>query len=200
MQANKPFFLQPTSPPSSSSTYRVNATNGNTCILIQTDGLLSIQYRDKLNEDREADIYLPDYPGLTGWLDKLNERSEDRITISFQELVITLTRHSWQCHFEDSSWLCTLRRLQVSTRYSLISIIKRIRFRRRTVVRESGWTFVLNFKSNFWAYRSTQSECKAINAPTYVPFSYAHWKIIWVYAGKNRCDVRSGNWLIMSQS
>lgn len=70
MQANEQFFLQPTSPPSSSSTYRVNATNGNTCILIQTDGLLSIQYRDKLNEDREADIYLPDYPGLTGWLDK----------------------------------------------------------------------------------------------------------------------------------
>lgn len=67
MQANESFsHSQPTSPPSSLSTYRINATNGNTCILIQTDALLSIQYRDKLNEDREADIYLPDYPGLTG--------------------------------------------------------------------------------------------------------------------------------------
>lgn len=57
---------QPTSPPSSSSTYRINATNGNTCILITTDGLLSIQYRDKMNEDKEADVYLPDNPGLDG--------------------------------------------------------------------------------------------------------------------------------------
>jgi hypothetical protein len=60
------FYFQPTLSPSSTSTYRVNATNGNTCILIQTDGLLSIQYRDKLNEDKEADVYLPDYPTITG--------------------------------------------------------------------------------------------------------------------------------------
>lgn len=59
--------FQPTSSPSSTSTYRVNSTNGNTCILMQTDGLLSIKYRDKLNEDKEADVYLPDYPELTGW-------------------------------------------------------------------------------------------------------------------------------------
>lgn len=59
-------FQKPTSPPSSSSLYRVNSTNGNTCILMRTDALLSIQYRDKLNEDKEADVYLPDYPGLTG--------------------------------------------------------------------------------------------------------------------------------------
>ena len=46
-------LLQPTSPPSTVSLYRINATSGGaTCILIQTDGLLSIQYRDKLNEDR----------------------------------------------------------------------------------------------------------------------------------------------------
>jgi hypothetical protein len=60
------FAFQPTLSPSSTSTYRVNASNGNTCILIQTDGLLSIQYRDKLNEDKEADVYLPDYPTLSG--------------------------------------------------------------------------------------------------------------------------------------
>jgi hypothetical protein len=55
-----------TASPSSISFYRVNNTNGNTCIFIRTDGLLSIQYRDVLNEDREADIYLPDYPTLSG--------------------------------------------------------------------------------------------------------------------------------------
>lgn len=63
-------FFQPTSSPSSISFYRVNTTNGNTCILIRTDGLLSIQYRDKLNEDREADVYLPDNPTLSGMLNE----------------------------------------------------------------------------------------------------------------------------------
>ena len=58
--------MQPTAPPSSISFYRVNTTNGNTCILIRTDGLLSIQYRSNLNEDKEADIYLPDNPQLSG--------------------------------------------------------------------------------------------------------------------------------------
>lgn len=60
------FIFKPTSSPSSVSFYRVNTTNGNTCILIRTDGLLSIQYRDKLNEDKEADVYLPDNPTLSG--------------------------------------------------------------------------------------------------------------------------------------
>ena len=60
------FFFQPSLLPSSTSTYRVNATSGSTCILMQTDGILSIQYRDKLNEDKEADVYLPDYPTLSG--------------------------------------------------------------------------------------------------------------------------------------
>lgn len=61
------FYFQPTLSPSSTSTYRVNATNGNTCILIQTDGLLTLQYRDKYGEDKEADVYLPDYPTISGW-------------------------------------------------------------------------------------------------------------------------------------
>lgn len=34
--------------------YRINNTNGATCILIRTDALLSVQYRDKLGEDKEA--------------------------------------------------------------------------------------------------------------------------------------------------
>lgn len=59
---------QPTLSPSSVSLYRVNTTNGNTCILIRTDGLLSIQYRNKLNEDSEADAYMPDNVGLSGKL------------------------------------------------------------------------------------------------------------------------------------
>jgi len=63
-------LFQPTSSPSSLSFYRVNTTNGNTCILIRTDGLLSIQYRDKLNEDKEADVYLPDYPTLSGMMNR----------------------------------------------------------------------------------------------------------------------------------
>lgn len=48
------------------SIYRFNATNGITCILISVDGLISIKYRNKLNEDVEADIYLPDDPVLSG--------------------------------------------------------------------------------------------------------------------------------------
>ncbi|CRL05660.1 CLUMA_CG018695, isoform A [Clunio marinus] len=77
----------PTSPPSSTSTYRVNTTNGNTCILIRTDGLLSIQYRDKLNEDREADVYLPDNPGLKGICDNSDESS---VTLSFRGFILSM--------------------------------------------------------------------------------------------------------------
>lgn len=39
--------------PSTLSTYRINNTNGATCILIRTDALLSVSYRDKLGEDKE---------------------------------------------------------------------------------------------------------------------------------------------------
>lgn len=77
----------PTLSPSSTSTYRVNSTSGSTCILIQTDGLLSIQYRDKLNEDKEADVYLPDNPGLTGVCDNSDEST---VTLSFRGFVLTM--------------------------------------------------------------------------------------------------------------
>lgn len=56
--------------PASTSLYRVNNTNGATCILIRTDGLLSVQYKNKLNEDREADVYLPDNVDLRGDCDE----------------------------------------------------------------------------------------------------------------------------------
>ncbi|XP_070503636.1 lysosome-associated membrane glycoprotein 5 [Chironomus tepperi] len=77
----------PTSSPSSVSFYRVNTTSGNTCILIRTDGLLSIQYRDKLNEDKEADVYLPDNPTLSGVCDNSDESS---IVMSFKGFVLTM--------------------------------------------------------------------------------------------------------------
>lgn len=43
---------------------------------MRTDGLLTIQYRNKLNEDMEADAYLPDYPELSGnnYLMKNNQK------------------------------------------------------------------------------------------------------------------------------
>lgn len=42
-----------TSLPATLSTYRINNTNGATCILIRTDALLSVSYRDKLRQDKE---------------------------------------------------------------------------------------------------------------------------------------------------
>lgn len=60
------FSFKVTSLPATSSVYRINNTIGATCILIRTDALLSVQYRDKLGDDREGDIFLPDYPELSG--------------------------------------------------------------------------------------------------------------------------------------
>lgn len=67
--------------------YRLNSTDGKTCILIQTDGLLSIQYRDKLNEDKEADAYMPDNPGLTGMCD---DSDDSTIMITFRGFTLTM--------------------------------------------------------------------------------------------------------------
>lgn len=52
--------------PASSSIYRLNSTNGATCILIQTDGLLDIAYRTVTSEDVEANTFLPDDVKLSG--------------------------------------------------------------------------------------------------------------------------------------
>lgn len=55
-----------TDSPSSTSIYRVNSTNGATCTLIRTDGILDIQYRTITNEDVVANTFLPDNVELSG--------------------------------------------------------------------------------------------------------------------------------------
>lgn len=70
------------------SIYRLNATNGITCILVSVDGLISIKYRNKLNEDVEADLYLPDEPKLTG---ECVESNVEILTLEFKGFVLTMT-------------------------------------------------------------------------------------------------------------
>lgn len=66
--------------PATSSVYRINGTNGATCILIRTDALLSIQYRDIYKHDQEADVFLPDYPELSGVCDE----DDSSISLTFK--------------------------------------------------------------------------------------------------------------------
>uniref|UniRef100_A0A6B2EAK0 Putative lysosome-associated membrane glycoprotein 5 n=1 Tax=Phlebotomus kandelakii TaxID=1109342 RepID=A0A6B2EAK0_9DIPT len=75
-----------TASPATTSFYRVNATNGATCILIRTDGLLSIQYRNKLGEDKEADVFLPDNVDLKGEC----YEDESSISMGFKGFVLTM--------------------------------------------------------------------------------------------------------------
>lgn len=63
----------------------MNNTNGVTCILIRTDALLSIQYRNKLKEDAEADIYLPDELDIKG---DCTEEDSGNIILSFKGFVL----------------------------------------------------------------------------------------------------------------
>lgn len=78
------------------SIYRFNATNGITCILISVDGLISIKYRNKLNEDVEADLYLPDNPILSGECEESNmeilalEFKGFKLTMIFRKVTITV--------------------------------------------------------------------------------------------------------------
>lgn len=67
--------------------YRINNTAGNTCILIKTDGLISIQYHGAIERNLEADIYLPDYPELSGTCDNSDDSS---ITLKFSGFVLTI--------------------------------------------------------------------------------------------------------------
>ncbi|XP_040168150.1 uncharacterized protein LOC120903033 [Anopheles arabiensis] len=82
----KPTSSSATAVPSSLSLYRLDGSSGATCILIQTDALLSIQYRDKYNEDKEADSFLPDQMDISGecWED------ESRITMSWKGFTINI--------------------------------------------------------------------------------------------------------------
>lgn len=70
------------------SIYRFNATNGITCILISVDGLISIKYRNKLNEDVEADLYLPDNPVLGG---ECVESNMEILTLEFKGFKLSMT-------------------------------------------------------------------------------------------------------------
>ncbi|XP_039966626.1 lysosome-associated membrane glycoprotein 5 [Bactrocera tryoni] len=70
------------------SIYRLNATNGITCILVSVDGLISIKYRNKLNEDVEADLYLPDDPKLTG---ECVESNMEILRLDFKGFALTMT-------------------------------------------------------------------------------------------------------------
>lgn len=81
------FVQGATSLPATSSLYRLNSTYGATCILIRTDGLLSVQYRDKLNEDKEADTFLPDDPELFG---DCTDADISSITLKFKGFVLKM--------------------------------------------------------------------------------------------------------------
>ncbi|XP_067613763.1 lysosome-associated membrane glycoprotein 5 [Eurosta solidaginis] len=70
------------------SIYRLNATNGITCILMSVDGLISIKYRNKLNEDVEADLYLPDDPKLSG---ECVESNIEILTLEFKGFKLSMT-------------------------------------------------------------------------------------------------------------
>ncbi|KAJ6635169.1 Lysosome-associated membrane glycoprotein 5 [Pseudolycoriella hygida] len=68
------------------STYRINNTNGATCILIRTDALLSISYRDTFGADRELNVYLPDHPQLSGTC----EDDQSSITLKAYDIVVEI--------------------------------------------------------------------------------------------------------------
>lgn len=82
----KPTVGSATASPSSLSLYRLNGTSGATCILIQTDGLLSIWYRSKYGEDKEADTFMPDQMDISGecWED------ESKILLGWKGFLLTM--------------------------------------------------------------------------------------------------------------
>lgn len=55
---------------------------------MQVDGLIGIRYRNKLNEDVEADLYLPDYPKLSG---ECVESNLEIMTMEFKGFTLTMT-------------------------------------------------------------------------------------------------------------
>ncbi|XP_023037054.1 lysosome-associated membrane glycoprotein 5 [Drosophila willistoni] len=95
------------------SIYRFNATNGITCILMQVDGLIGIKYRNKLGEDVEADLYMPDTPQLSG---ECVESNMEILTMDFRGFRLSMT-------FKKSSggegWYINLFELTYSSSNSL---------------------------------------------------------------------------------
>ncbi|KAK0168503.1 hypothetical protein PV327_002294 [Microctonus hyperodae] len=59
--------------------YRLNGLNGQACILLQVDALITVKYRNKLGEDQEANIYVPSDATVTGNCD-----SENVVTMSLK--------------------------------------------------------------------------------------------------------------------
>ncbi|XP_076178164.1 lysosome-associated membrane glycoprotein 5 [Ptiloglossa arizonensis] len=59
--------------------YRLNGSNGQACILLQVDALITVQYRTKLGEEQEKSIYVPSDATVTGNCD-----NENTVTMSLK--------------------------------------------------------------------------------------------------------------------
>ncbi|XP_031846846.1 lysosome-associated membrane glycoprotein 5 [Nomia melanderi] len=59
--------------------YRLDGSNGQACILLQVDALITVKYRTKLGEDQEANIYVPNDATVTG-----NCNDENTVTMSLK--------------------------------------------------------------------------------------------------------------------
>ncbi|XP_058810744.1 uncharacterized protein LOC131675684 [Phymastichus coffea] len=74
--AAPPTTVKPTTPPRRGTAelplYRLNSSNGQACILLQVDALITIKYRTKLGEEKEADVYVPNGATVTGSCDNEN--------------------------------------------------------------------------------------------------------------------------------
>ncbi|XP_015599678.1 uncharacterized protein LOC107269857 [Cephus cinctus] len=59
-------------PSSGDPLYRFNGSNGQACILLQVDAIITIKYRNKLGEEKDAPIYVPDDAIVSGHCDNEN--------------------------------------------------------------------------------------------------------------------------------
>ncbi|XP_003708018.1 lysosome-associated membrane glycoprotein 5 isoform X2 [Megachile rotundata] len=59
--------------------YRLDGSNGQACILLQVDALITVKYRTKFGEDQEASIYVPNDATVTG-----NCNNENTVTMSLK--------------------------------------------------------------------------------------------------------------------
>ncbi|EZA58434.1 hypothetical protein DMN91_007808 [Ooceraea biroi] len=66
-------------PSSEQPLYRLDRSNGQACILLQVDALITIKYRTKLGDNRDAGIYVPSDAIVTGNCD-----NENTVTMSLK--------------------------------------------------------------------------------------------------------------------
>ncbi|XP_046144515.1 uncharacterized protein LOC114879091 isoform X1 [Osmia bicornis bicornis] len=59
--------------------YRLDGSNGQACILLQVDALITVKYKTTLGEDQEASIYVPNDATVTGNCD-----NENTVTMSLK--------------------------------------------------------------------------------------------------------------------